>query len=533
LQLENKSFIHSYFRNNISVLILFFFAFFIHLIYLKRYVGGDEGLFLLQARMLADGILPVKDYFSKDAPYFLFPYSLIMSLFGFSITVSRITTYLLSSLVITLVFQITNYMIKDCKVALSSSLVVLFSVLYFGEGTPLEIGHGQTAIVFLLSSLLFLIKGVNAKLEKNKIIYFVLFAILGSFSVWSRLPFVFPVIVMGFYWIWIIIKSSIQNTKKIIYFCVVIFSALFASTYMIVLYLYEPEKFIFSYFAASNFFRDGNWYGMFGDYANNPWEFRWNALVDFISVYRGQNAILLMMMFISFVSRIRKPTSDKRIDAIYWVIVVMCLSFLVLHIFLTPHGFSWHYFGSIAPLFAIVSFPFIEKIFSKIDRNIISRIVLTLFVVSYLSYGILRVGKYAYKNSINHVETHRDINVLEQLSEKIEKYVESDAETFISQPYLYFLTGNYPNLLYINSSWLHQLMAAGPNGQDMSRFHIPTSVQFSSKIRKKDYKVIVLYEGHIDQFDKIVKKNILENYQLAEMFKGYSIYTPFLIKNNN
>ena len=532
MYLERKPIIYQFINKKIYIL-LFFFVFFIHLLYLKRYVGGDEGLFLLQARMLADGILPVRDYFSKDVPYFLFPYAFSMSFFDFSITVARITSYLLSALGITLVFQITKYMSKDSKVGLISSLLVLFSLLYIGEGTPLGIGHGQTAIVFLLISLLFLIKGIEAKSDIKKVFYFAFFAILGSFSAWSRLPFVLPAVVMGFYWFYTTLKSDVRSAKKILFLVITVCSVLLASTYMIVLYLYEPEKFIFSYFETPNFFSNGNWYGMFGDYANNPWEFRWNSLVDFISVYRGQNAILLMMMFISIVYRIRKPTSDKRIDAIYWVIVVMCLSFLVLHIFFTPHGFSWHYFGSIVPLFAIVSFPFIGEIFSKIDRNIISRIVSTFFVVSYLSYGILKVGKYAYKNSINDVETHRDINVLEQLSEKIEKYVESDAETFIDQPYLYFLTGNYPNLLYINSSWLHQLMAAVPKGQDMSRFHIPTSVQFSSKIRKKDYKVIVLYEGHIDQFDKIIIINILENYQLAEIFKGYSIYTPFLIKNNN
>jgi hypothetical protein len=69
-------------------------------------------------------------------------------------------------------------------------------------------------------------------------------------------------------------------------------------------------------------------------------------------------------------------------------------------------------------------------------------------------------------------------------------------------------------------------MAAVPGGHDMSRLHIPSTDQFSSKIIKKDYKLIVLFEGDIDLFDKKVKKNILENYELKDKFHKYDFYKP-------
>ena len=63
-------------------------------------------------------------------------------------------------------------MSNDYRTGLISSLLVLFSILYLMEGTPLGINHGQTAIVFLLGSLLFLIKGIETKIDKKKILIF-------------------------------------------------------------------------------------------------------------------------------------------------------------------------------------------------------------------------------------------------------------------------------------------------------------------------------------------------------------------------
>ena len=72
-------------------------AFFIYLTFLNKPVGGDEGLFLLQARMLQDGILPVVDYYSKDVPYFLYLYSIIMDIFGSTFVIARVSTYLVGA----------------------------------------------------------------------------------------------------------------------------------------------------------------------------------------------------------------------------------------------------------------------------------------------------------------------------------------------------------------------------------------------------------------------------------------------------
>ena len=80
--------------------------------------------------MINDGIFPLIDYFSKDLPYFLAPYSLIMKFFGEHIYTARIGSYLFGSLNFLLVYKIAFKIGNGHKSAVASLAILASSILY-------------------------------------------------------------------------------------------------------------------------------------------------------------------------------------------------------------------------------------------------------------------------------------------------------------------------------------------------------------------------------------------------------------------
>jgi len=135
--------------------LVFCFSFLCHLGFIGRNYSSDEGLFLLCYRMAMDGILPVLDYFSKDAPYFMFIYGGVLKLFGFNIYVARIFTYFSSSIIGVFVYMWINKTYQRKDVALVGTGLCMTSILYLFEGSPLSaVGHTQLALLFLFISLM-------------------------------------------------------------------------------------------------------------------------------------------------------------------------------------------------------------------------------------------------------------------------------------------------------------------------------------------------------------------------------------------
>ena len=176
---------------------------------------------------------------------------------------------------------------------------------------------------------------------------------------------------------------------------------------MIYLFINYQSQFIFSYLESSNFFLNADFYGSYQEF---PWKYRINALLEFLISYKFQNLfisfILLSCLYYSF-----KFKSDK--NNYYWMIFWMVFSMFILYVFISPHGFTWRYFGSFMPLVAILCHPVLLMIYN-FRKKIISIFLGSALMIS-ISYGSMRIVKSGFSKT----ETNNEIRYLNELRNKI------------------------------------------------------------------------------------------------------------------
>ncbi|MFH1537188.1 MAG: glycosyltransferase family 39 protein [Patescibacteria group bacterium] len=148
----------------------------------------DEGNWIYDAWMIAEGLTPFKDFFSREPIYFYFTAPFV-KLFGTSLFINRIFSAILSTITIVFVYLIGNK-IKNEKVGLISALI--FAITPAVVFASWDVGNGPafyllTSIIFYLF-LLFLAKpklwlagligllfGISIHFSRLAIFYYIIF----------------------------------------------------------------------------------------------------------------------------------------------------------------------------------------------------------------------------------------------------------------------------------------------------------------------------------------------------------------------
>jgi len=519
--------------NKLLGIFVFLISLACHFGFIKNNYGSDEGLFLLQARMLTDGIYPVRDYFSKDAPYFLIIYGYLMKVFGFNIFISRTISYVISSTIGVCIYIYVLKIYKRKDIALLSVSIFLTSLLYMLEGSPhiSSVNHSITSVFFLMLALIL----ASSNLVRVRYVYILMLSfIIGLFisiGIWCRTPHVFPAFIILMFYIYNIKKLSDPFVVKLKIYLFIIIGLIFGSSFMFYLFIEAPENFVFSYIGISSFFEGYDLYTQPVSYHESPWSYRLYVFKEFIQSFYGQNATLILL-YIASICLVLSIKAFKNYKIIILQIMIIVLSQIFVYAFLSVYGFTWHYFASFIPFYVLGMAPVLIYCVDaclKLKYKNIFALFFLLLIIYHIQLGI-RTIRGSYINLINNSER---IGLQAQLSvSKVSEYIinnTKDYELVLSGTQApLFVSGRYPPGILVNTSWFSQLFPVIKEN-DYKKFHLISKNYLVQMINNKDFRLIVDDPNFTSRLGYEIEEAIKNNYTLIKVVDyDYKIYAPTL-----
>jgi len=511
--------------NRLLVALVFIICFMCHLSFIWRNYGSDEGQYLFFARMASNGMLPIRDYYSNQAPYFIFIYGGFMTLFGFNLISARIFSYIISSLIGVLMYTWIQREYGRKDIALISVGLLMTSFLYIFEGSPLSsAGHGQISLLFLTAALLFSSLYIeNRTVWESRIVCLIIGFTL-ALAVWCRSPAIFPAtVIFGNF-----LYSCFKNEHD--FKCIPPISAwllagiLFGSIPAIYLFSCRPDTFIFCLLKGSSFFSHIEPYYDFGSYPNSPWSFRANALSDFLKSFKGQTAALLILLGFSVVL----VTTNKSFKKLYYPVMLQLLilsAYSYVFIFVSKHGFTWHHFGIFVPFIIMGSAPSLIYWLKNLRHFNLGMAILSLIILFHLSYGLKSI---AYNLKQGFVEI-KPIGIQSQKSvskvaDVIRKYTDKNDFVLVALATPLFEADRpLPNTLM--SSFILEQLFIVVKDDSYKKHHLISQDELYRMIDKKHFKMIVDDPYLTPHMDRKILGTIKKQYDfIREIDNDYRIY---------
>lgn len=238
------------------IIILILVAFFIRIPILKiRYFDPDEFQHLHGARQIYYGNIPYRDYFDHHTPLLHFILTLLYPVFGEEVRILFAGRFIML-LFTGLILFITFILAKRLYDTYTGFLAILFLsyVLIFLEKT-IEIRPDVLAVVFWLSSIFFMVKGIQ---EKQKPKYFILSGLFMGSAIMStqKMIFGFPGLLLALSYPIIDKRTGIKikfNFKILASF----FAGFFLIIVIISIFFFAHNAFLD--FINCNFIMNANW----------------------------------------------------------------------------------------------------------------------------------------------------------------------------------------------------------------------------------------------------------------------------------
>ncbi|MFA6142120.1 MAG: hypothetical protein WC738_02365 [Candidatus Omnitrophota bacterium] len=498
--------------------------------YIWRNYGADESTFLLLSRMATEGVFPVRDYYSQHTPYTVFMHGFLMKLFGFNIYVARTIIYVLSSSIAVFTYLAVVNAYKRRSAAIICTGLFMVSSLYLFEGSPLEsAGHSQTALFFImLAMLLSSLPGLSSHSKRFSLYGFSIGICLAA-AVWCRSAVLLPAAVIFLNFIYNVRKNTGRTKNALLASVPAIGGAILGSSLAIYLFFTRPDTFIFCYLKGSSFYREIVFHPEYGSYIATPWLFRFNVLVDFLRSYGGQTAILLILFGFA-VLLVAASDGYKRYRAGVILQSLILLAYFVTCVFISRHGFTWHYFGIAVPFLAIGSAPSIIYWLTAMQKSRVKSLLLTILILVYFLIGFKAVGG-GYKKFITNIFTKPDIGFETQASvrkvaDEIIKYTKKDDAILIgSQAPLFVADRRIPNTLV--KSFTIAVIFRIVKDDSYERHHLISEKKLIQMIDDNEFKLIVddpyftpSLSGGVS--DALKKRYVLEK----EIDNDYKVYLP-------
>jgi len=506
-------------------LVIFIGSFICHFGFLGLKYGSDEALFLLQARMLSDGIYPVIDYYSKDVPYFLLIYGYLMKFVGFNLISARIISYLFSSSIVVLLYAWVIQIYKRNDVALIGASLLVTSRLYFQEGSPLSSGgHTQTALLFLMLALVLSSFDFSRYFPLKVHALSVSIGFILGVAVWCRSPAIAPAAVIFIHYVYQLYKNDSRLNAVIVAVIWGVIGGIISSSFGIYLFISRPDTFIFSYIQSTFFMTGMGAYDQFGSYPDSPWMFRFNAFKEFLISFRGQTLSLLCLLVSSlFLVYKRHAYRPFLYPTILQFLIVF--SYMFIYVFISRHGFTWHYFGVFTPFLIMASVPSTIYITQHLRSLRTLSIILSLLLLFHLYGGRGVVFTYTRFIAPPPIGFQTQASV-QKVAHAISNLTKPQDLILVGGQAPLFVSGRYPPNSLINSSWLNQLFRVIGNG-DYTRHHLISEAGLLDMIRLKKFTLIVDDPFLMSDLSSNISVAIQNHYRfLNSIDRDYTLFIP-------
>ncbi len=181
------------------LLILFLLAFFIRFpFFFRDYVDRDESTFIIMGQSWVNGYLPYTQLWDLKPPITFLFFAAIIKVFGKSFIAIRLFGTILVALTALLTYLI-GLRITTKKVSFWSAMGCVCLLSLFGSLQGVMSEHISTA---------FFVTGVFVLLSKRHLAWHLVGGILFGLSVMSKLNMAYPLLALGIYLVWSIVKHK-------------------------------------------------------------------------------------------------------------------------------------------------------------------------------------------------------------------------------------------------------------------------------------------------------------------------------------